>query len=469
MRVYSLTILALLAACAPGESSDVLAQPTGQAPVAGTMTLQVGPLVTGQTGTFTISGVTPGARPWVVWGVSVRADGWCPPQTAPFCLDVRTPAGPVAQAGPANASGVSVLQVTVPASPLSSFGFQAIQFAPSINASQAAAAQVLTPGGDEDGDGLTNADEVGVHGTNPYQADSDGAGMEDGDEVRLGLDPTFAGDDPLVLSAASALAGDLILTEAMITPAASTPARGTWIEVHNPTADYLELGDATLRDAAGTLHNLPALIVGPGSHTVLGSHADPLTNGGYAPDVVVPGLNLSAGGAIELRGNTVIDTVTPTPLWPFGSGVALSLGAGSLDDDNAERAWWCEAGTAYGDGDLGTPGTANPPCAPSTLSYTSFFTTDVLSNCTGCHTGGGAQGGVNFSTYTDLFQSSVDVPTIQLVTPGDPDASYLYLKVADLQDTVPGGTGLQMPRGGTPLGDAVQADLRDWIVLGAPE
>ena len=48
---------------------------------------------------------------------------------------------------------------------------------------------------DSDGDGLTDADEVGIYGTNPQVADTDGDGMQDGDEVAYGLDPLDADQD----------------------------------------------------------------------------------------------------------------------------------------------------------------------------------------------------------------------------------------------------------------------------------
>ena len=44
--------------------------------------------------------------------------------------------------------------------------------------------------GDEDGDGLTDLEEVADVGTDPCNPDTDGDGLNDGDEVNLGTDPT---------------------------------------------------------------------------------------------------------------------------------------------------------------------------------------------------------------------------------------------------------------------------------------
>ncbi len=49
------------------------------------------------------------------------------------------------------------------------------------------------PDADSDGDGLSNADEVNIHGTNPYVADTDGDGLLDGFEVNYGLNPLVGG------------------------------------------------------------------------------------------------------------------------------------------------------------------------------------------------------------------------------------------------------------------------------------
>jgi len=53
----------------------------------------------------------------------------------------------------------------------------------------------LDPGGDEDGDGLTNAEEETL-GTNPFEADTDGDGYTDKEEVDHGSDPTDGSSIP---------------------------------------------------------------------------------------------------------------------------------------------------------------------------------------------------------------------------------------------------------------------------------
>ena len=52
-------------------------------------------------------------------------------------------------------------------------------------------------GRDPDGDGLTNYQEIVVHGTNPNDSDTDGDGFNDGDEIVEGSDPNDAGSVPV--------------------------------------------------------------------------------------------------------------------------------------------------------------------------------------------------------------------------------------------------------------------------------
>lgn len=48
-----------------------------------------------------------------------------------------------------------------------------------------------------DGDGLSNFDEVVLHGTDPNKSDSDGDGFSDGEEFTAGSDPNDSNDIPV--------------------------------------------------------------------------------------------------------------------------------------------------------------------------------------------------------------------------------------------------------------------------------
>ena len=72
---------------------------------------------------------------------------------------------------------------------------------------------VLNPIGDDDNDGLTNAEEV-IWGTSPTEADTDKDGTLDGPEVQVGRDPTLAGPNDLLPAGfrpepAAAVAGEV--------------------------------------------------------------------------------------------------------------------------------------------------------------------------------------------------------------------------------------------------------------------
>ncbi len=100
-------------------------------------------------------------------------------------------------------------------------------------------------------------------------------------------------------------------------------------------------------------------------------------------------------------------------------------------------------------------------------------------NCafTGCHfppdpvPNDEGQAGMDLShgaAYAAIVDVPSDqVPTMKRIEPGDPEASYLYLKLNDRQAEV-GGTGTRMP---TELFLAAPeiAMFESWILAGAPE
>lgn len=87
--------------------------------------------------------------------------------------------------------------------------------------------------------------------------------------------------------------------------------------------------------------------------------------------------------------------------------------------------------------------------------------------CTQCHAGASAplgfslEAGVSFSNLIDV--TSVEVPGLMRVNPGQPDSSYIVLKV----EGAPGIVGGRMPLGLPPLSSEEIQAIRDWIADGA--
>ncbi len=85
----------------------------------------------------------------------------------------------------------------------------------------------------------------------------------------------------------------------------------------------------------------------------------------------------------------------------------------------------------------------------------------------GCHDAFTAQEGlvlVAESSYALLVNTRSSQSPLDRVEPGQPDSSYLFLKVS-------GGAGIvgdRMPQNRPPLSDASTRLIRDWIRRGAP-
>ena len=89
--------------------------------------------------------------------------------------------------------------------------------------------------------------------------------------------------------------------------------------------------------------------------------------------------------------------------------------------------------------------------------------------CTQCHAGASAPLSlslqVGFSYDQLVGVPSVEVPELLRVDPGQPDNSYLVMKV----EGAPGITGGRMPLGFSPLSAEQIATIRAWIADGALE
>ena len=89
--------------------------------------------------------------------------------------------------------------------------------------------------------------------------------------------------------------------------------------------------------------------------------------------------------------------------------------------------------------------------------------------CSVCHTGLGASlpGSQNLTagnTYANIVNvTSIEDPALKRIAPGDPDNSYLVLKIQGS----PGIVGVQMPASGGPLSQTQIDEVRAWVAAGA--
>ncbi|HWC75202.1 MAG TPA: Ig-like domain-containing protein [Gemmatimonadales bacterium] len=177
---------------------------------------------------------------------------------------------------------------------------------------------------------------------------------------------------------------------------------------------------------------------------------------------------------------------------PFYAAVLDSLGQPAPHDsvtwstDNAAVA--DVAATATLDSTVittGIAGTANITATAGPATATRVVTvgaglsyaTDVQSvfdgNCTSCHTGASAPGGMSLAagvSYTNIVdQVASEVASLKRVRPFRPDSSYLVHKIQGTQTTV-GGSGARMPlgcSGASCLSNDVINTIRNWILQGA--
>ena len=90
---------------------------------------------------------------------------------------------------------------------------------------------------------------------------------------------------------------------------------------------------------------------------------------------------------------------------------------------------------------------------------------DVFVSCSACHLDGASSGGLDLSKYENIVnKKSTEKPGLMHIKPGDPDNSYLYMKVTEAE----GISGGLMPLGGQLTTNQLDL-LRDWILAGAPE
>ncbi len=227
--------------------------------------------------------------------------------------------------------------------------------------------------------------DANCDGASDYDADGDGYdaeayGGEDCDDSDASINPgaTEIDDDGtdqncdgadigVDLQVEDLVAGDLLITEIMKNPSAVADDDGEWFEVLNASGQVVNLDGLQIYDAGSDFFTVSgAVIADVDTYLVFGKNSDDSANGGVTVDYDYDTMSLANGDDEVILANTteIIDGVFyEDSSFPDSSGVSATLDPNHFDlIDNDDGANWCDASSAFGDGDLGTPGVANDSC-----------------------------------------------------------------------------------------------------------
>ena len=153
----------------------------------------------------------------------------------------------------------------------------------------------------------------------------------------------------------------IVITEIMPNPAAVSDSYGEWFEIHNTSDSTIDIHGWMIKDGGTDNHTITnvdmSVPVMPGDYFVFVRNADSTLNGGLMADYEYSGflLSNSEDEIILLDGTgAIVDEVHYNNSWVFGSGESMEIH--DLNTDNNVSENWFEATLAYGNGDLGTPG-----------------------------------------------------------------------------------------------------------------
>lgn len=149
-----LSVLLLLAACAEPLTAEM------QKPAPGDLTLTSTPLVVGNRVTLSISGALPNQTMFLFRSAQMQANGFCPPQVAPDCMDLVAPVTNQFTIR-SDANGEAELSFNFPNVPIPAVAMQIGYInAPTIDTSNAIMETIHQPTDDLDGDGFTAQEEI---------------------------------------------------------------------------------------------------------------------------------------------------------------------------------------------------------------------------------------------------------------------------------------------------------------------
>ena len=157
---------------------------------------------------------------------------------------------------------------------------------------------------------------------------------------------------------------EVIITEIMQNPASVSDANGEWFEVYNSGSSNIDINGWRISDNGSDNHLIDdEIIISSGQYFVFGRNADIASNGGVNVDYEYSGFTLGNSDdeivIFSSDGVTEIDRVEYDggQSWPDPTGASMTLS--NLASDNNIGSNWQTSDTAYGEGDLGTPGEGN--------------------------------------------------------------------------------------------------------------
>ena len=155
----------------------------------------------------------------------------------------------------------------------------------------------------------------------------------------------------------------IVISEIMANPGSVSDSYGEWFEIVNTTDSTIDLQGWSIKDLDGDEHELysdqASILISPEEYFVLAKNNDQSLNGGVEVDYVYEGYSLSNSDdeviLLDASGS-VVDEVHYSNGWPFSSGVSMEIHDPLID--NALIGSWFSSTSSYGNGDMGSPGTA---------------------------------------------------------------------------------------------------------------
>ena len=146
---------------------------------------------------------------------------------------------------------------------------------------------------------------------------------------------------------------DATITEWMANPLAVGNREGEWVEVRFDAAvDLNGLALSDLTDSTTSVQDEDCLRVTAGTHVVFARNPNPAENGGVEAE----------GTALSLSLNNTDESITLSVDGRALDSVSYARSNPGVATQIDDEGKVCDAVHAYGDGDLGTPGLANPWC-----------------------------------------------------------------------------------------------------------